>query len=156
MRNLATDFDLTVLWPLIAVALFALWQSARMLISSANALRHTEKHFDDQVRTGAVGTDVIELLNENRRTKSQSGRLLKGSIAALFLLTSVMLISDRWKLSIAYIAWTALWVASTISFLVAIPMACTMQRNRIGRNSACAYWRYCWQLLAQSTPFTSK
>jgi|SRR5271155_1110769 len=124
MRSVTTDFDLTVLWPLIAVALVLLWQSARTYLSAIKSSRHVEKYYLNQIRSsGAVDANSLETINEYRHKRSISGYRLTGSIVAVSLLSGVMLVGDVWKLRIAYLAWSGLVFISLIAFLVTFGMA---------------------------------
>ena len=42
---------------------------------------------------------------------------------ALFVLCAFMFMPDRWKIFIAYLLWSGLWIVGAASFMVAIPMA---------------------------------
>ena len=124
MRSVATDFDMTVLWPLIAVALTLLWYSARTYLSAIKSSQHVEKYYLNQIRSsGSVDADSLETIDKHRRGRMVSGYRLTGSIIALSLVSGVMLMGDPWKLRIAYLVWTALLFISLISFLAAVGMA---------------------------------
>jgi len=134
MRSLVRDFDLTILWPLIAISAIAIVQFARAYITKRSAFRHIERNFEREVRAGAVGVDTLDLRDEVRRSKSRIGYILLASSVVLCALVCVLLMGDIWKLHVAYRMWNLLWIVSSISVVVALVMAwlCAKESNWSG------------------------
>jgi len=79
--------------------------------------------------TKEEGEKWLESGRKHHNEKQQARNIALSSLTALLLLSSMMLISDRWKLHIAYHVWGALYFFGIITFITAIGMACHYARN---------------------------
>lgn len=108
MRKLVIDFDLIFLWPSIVFALIVLLTSMRTYFwPSGYYWEYTEE-----------GEEPIEGKRSRREEKWQARDLLWFSVVALLVLGAVMLMSDRWKTSVANEVWKSLELVSEISFVI--------------------------------------
>jgi hypothetical protein len=123
VRSIVTDFELTVLWPLLVAAAALLWLAIRMRLASGRRLREVQQDFQAQMKVNEVRADTVALRNEAGSAYFHSGTLLYGVITALVLLILLLFIGDKWKVLFAYFIWGALWVASVVGFIVSLPMA---------------------------------
>jgi hypothetical protein len=95
MRTLVIDFDLIVLWPSIVFALIVFATSLYTYLSPSAGYWE------------AIGNG--EDIGEWRRNQKRQVRdLLWVSFVFLLILSAVMLMRDRSKLDVAYLAWEAL------------------------------------------------
>ncbi len=110
MRKLVIDFDLIVLWPSIVFALIVFATALHKYVSPSAG-------YWEAIRNG-------EDIGEWRRNQKRQVRdLLWFSALAFLVLCAVMLMADRSKLFVAYLAWQALQFFSVISLIVASGMA---------------------------------
>lgn len=110
MRKLVLDFDLIVLWPSIAFALIVLATSLHTYLSPSAG-------YWEAIRNGE---DIDEW---RRNQKSQVKDMVWISAVALLIVVGIMLMSDRLKLGVAYLAWQVLTFASSIALIMAAGMA---------------------------------
>lgn len=123
MRKLVIDFDLTVLFPLILVALGVLWNSVRRYWESRSdckaALRRIEKPFD----TREEGEEFFEWGSKRCAEWREDKKSLWFPSIALIALCALMFMPDGFKVFVAEGFWSIAWMVSGLCFIVCIPMA---------------------------------
>jgi hypothetical protein len=78
--------------------------------------------------------------------------------ATLAVLCAFIFIPDSWKILIAYLVWSGLWIVSAASCMVAIPMAWYFGKKKdllrlgmrwsrlFGQFSAIFKWKFCFSV----------
>ena len=129
MQKVVTDFDLTVLWPLIIFTSFLLWHSIQRRIAAGRSNRIVERDFERQIRLGAVGEEAIEERYQSRRSKVIAGRILWAVAIVFVALIAVLPASGKLKLEIGYRVWELLALAGLITLLVTVWVAWQCARD---------------------------
>jgi hypothetical protein len=123
VRKLVIDFDSTVLFPLIAVALGVLWNSFRRYWESRSdckaALKRIEKPFD----TREEGEEFFEWGSKRCAEWRKNRKSLWFPSVALIVLCAVVMMPDGFKVFVGEGLWYILGVGSLVSFVICIPMA---------------------------------
>lgn len=123
MRNLVIDFDVTILWPLILLALFVLGSSVRTYIKSSADCKASMERIKGTFSTREEGEALLEWGRSRCKEQRDSKYFIVVSASSLGVFCAAMLMADSWKVFIAYQLWFALSFVSTASFIVTIPMA---------------------------------
>lgn len=123
MRNLVIDFDLTVLWPLILFALVVLISSVRLYLATNRDCKAAEKRLAGTFESEEEGEKFLEWGRSRCDQKREAKGLIWFSAVWSGVLCVTFLMPDRVKTGVAFLAWTALSFAATVSFVVAISMA---------------------------------
>lgn len=123
MRKLVLDFDVTVLVPLILVAIGVLWNSVRRYWESRSdyraSLKRIERPFDSR-------EDEDEFLEwgSKRCTEWRKDRRLLWLTSIVFVaICALMMAPDGFKVSVAEGFWSLMWFVGAASFIICIPMA---------------------------------
>jgi len=123
VRNLVIDFDLTIIWPLILLALFFLVNSVFMYIKSSADCKAAMRRIKGTFSTREEGEEFLEWGRSRCGEQRDYKYFIVVSASALGVLCAAMLMADSWKVFIAYQLWFALSFVSTVSFIVTIPTA---------------------------------
>ena len=123
MRNLVIDFDLTVLWPLILLALIVLWNSVRTYLKSRSDCKASIERLKGTFETLKEGEEFLEWGRSRCQEKHKSEEFIWISSGMVAILCALMLMPDKWKVVAAHWLFNALWFVSVVSFVIAISMA---------------------------------
>lgn len=117
------DFDLTILCPLILFASVVLLISVRAYFPSRKDCKAAAERIKGEFRTKEEGEELLEWGRGRCKEMREAKDFIWLSGIALLILCPIMLMADSWKVFTAYWLWSALSVASTVSFIVTIPVA---------------------------------
>jgi dolichol kinase len=115
VRSLVIDFYVTLLWPLILLAVIALWYAIQGYRWPTKELSE-RKPFDE-------GEELVNWRYERRDEKDKAKNLIWFFSVMFVLLCAVMFTPDRWKIEVAYQFWTVLWFASGMALIILVPTA---------------------------------
>jgi hypothetical protein len=110
MRKLVVDFDLTILAPFLLWLLIALWNAVRVYRWASDELCERREGAREAERT-------FDWDSERREEKRKAKSMIWISSIVSVLVCGVWLMSDRWKISVAYQAWWILHFVSPFAFL---------------------------------------
>lgn len=94
MRNLVIDFDLTIIWPLILLALFFLVNSVRMYIKSSADCKRAMKRIKGTFDTIEEGEALLEWGRSRCEEQRDSKYFIVISASSLGVLCAAMLMAD--------------------------------------------------------------
>ena len=116
MRNLVIDFELTVLWPLLAFALIVLLNSVLAYHSPG-----LDQYF------GEKSPEELRQQKEERKWRAKFLAWLSGFL--VLILSTVLMVRDPIKLYVASQVWPVLQIISVLTFFITIPAAWIYARS---------------------------
>jgi hypothetical protein len=123
VRSLVFDFDFTVLFPLILIAVGVLWNSVRRYLESRSeykaSLKRIEAPFDTHEEEEAFLEWGIKRCEEWRKDR----KFVWFTSIGLIALCGLMFTPNGFKVSVAEGLWDIMWMVSAVSFVICIPMA---------------------------------
>lgn len=123
MRKLAIDFDLTVLFPLMLVALGVFWNSFRRYWESRSYYRASLKRIEKPFDSREEEDEFIEWGSYRCTEWRKDRRSLRFPSIALIVLCVLMFMPNGFKVLAGEGIWYILSLASAVSFIICIPMA---------------------------------
>lgn len=123
MRNLVIDFELTILFPLILLALIVFWIQFRAYLSARSDCKAATKRLKGSFGTREEGEECLAWGTSRYRDKRRARQLAVFLACALVVLCAVIFLPESWKADAAFLSFSLMFFVSTISFLIAIPVA---------------------------------
>lgn len=123
MRNLVIDFDLTVLLPLILLALGVLWNSVRTYLESRSDYKASLKRLGMPFNSREEEDEFLEWGSKRCAEWRKDKKFLWFPSIALVVLCALLWMPGVFTVSIAEGLWSILWFVSAVSFIICIPMA---------------------------------
>lgn len=123
MRNLVIDFDLTVLAPLILIAVGVLWNSVRTYLESRSDYKASLKRIELPFNSREEEEEFLEWGSKRCTEWRKDRKFLWFPSIALVVLCALLWMPDGFTVFVAEGLWSILWLVCAVGFIISIPMA---------------------------------